>query len=926
MTINDPMLWRLIWKEYRAQRAFWLVVAGCAMGLMVFLLTVVPLVSDRSFSPYLITWFMPMLYAWGCTATLFATEAEEGTWELLRVLAATPARVFAAKAGFLLVSTAGMIGLLLLLAWGLSPGTTEASRIELLQIGFAKFEVEEARSLRMVCLYGEIVAWGLLFSALVQRVLTAVCLGAGASFTSLLLIDRPFINRPLEYFWGYALIVLPAMVVLSYGLVQRRLSGRSLRWSLPLYGGRQETLELDRLAAARETSPAGLRLLQRLLWQEWRQAPRAGLAAWGAIAVLMFVVGYPFRDLDRQPFALPGLTVISLLMGVWAFRAEQEGCRFRFLADRGIAPWAVWLSKQLVWLPLTIVAAAPFMLMFIIVDVSNNSLQYPGWLLREIRTHNVDVNVRALALVCVCLNYAVGQFFSMLIARTITAGFVGLIVSSFLIVWLLTMTALHVPLGISVMLPVVILLAATLAWSRNWLLERHTWWRWLRFLGAVGFAMASVWGSVGVYRVYEVPEPAAVRLPPVPVSTAAGAALFGPVTPEEAETAAIYARAFADLKSFPTSNVFAGIYSDGKPNGLVWQDLTATDRQFLAENEAVLQRAIVATQRATCTIVDPSRADCSRLPDSYSYQKLCVLFLLSARKLESEQNLDEALERYVSALRLARHVSSRGGLAQYHLCVGIENAVYIWMPYWAVHPAQTSERIHGALHRVAAETSQFSSSADVIRIHERPYRIALENDSSMPADEWSTPTDEFKSDLLTRKTSLIRHCLPWERLRAVRLLNLLTATELRIFKEIELSLANCDKNVRHRYRLADEAFEEAVSQSLLAATPEGFRFPHRKLYWFFDPVVRELARRGFVLRMALIAWKKRHGSLPERLSDLAGNGLDVVPCDPWTGEEFNYRPRGFPAPVTLGRHINANEPVLWSSGFSKGYEVDFRLP
>ena len=29
MIANDPMLWRMIWKEYRTQRAFWFVIVPC---------------------------------------------------------------------------------------------------------------------------------------------------------------------------------------------------------------------------------------------------------------------------------------------------------------------------------------------------------------------------------------------------------------------------------------------------------------------------------------------------------------------------------------------------------------------------------------------------------------------------------------------------------------------------------------------------------------------------------------------------------------------------------------------------------------------------------------------------------------------------------------------------------------------------------
>jgi hypothetical protein len=51
MIFADPMLWRLVWKEYRAQRGFWLAIAGTAVVLTIVLMCLL----DKS-SMYAVPW------------------------------------------------------------------------------------------------------------------------------------------------------------------------------------------------------------------------------------------------------------------------------------------------------------------------------------------------------------------------------------------------------------------------------------------------------------------------------------------------------------------------------------------------------------------------------------------------------------------------------------------------------------------------------------------------------------------------------------------------------------------------------------------------------------------------------------------------------------------------------------------------------
>ena len=86
--MNDAILWRLIWKEYRLQRAFFAAIVVLAIvvqvvGILGAAFRGVPLPVDWV---YVIAAGSVALYALGCGATLFATEHESGTFEFQRYL------------------------------------------------------------------------------------------------------------------------------------------------------------------------------------------------------------------------------------------------------------------------------------------------------------------------------------------------------------------------------------------------------------------------------------------------------------------------------------------------------------------------------------------------------------------------------------------------------------------------------------------------------------------------------------------------------------------------------------------------------------------------------------------------------------------------------------------------------------------------
>ena len=64
MILNDAMLWRMVWKEYRAQRGYWLVIAGFSVVLMLlFLGFLEPNDPERFAALWTIAISLPAVYA-----------------------------------------------------------------------------------------------------------------------------------------------------------------------------------------------------------------------------------------------------------------------------------------------------------------------------------------------------------------------------------------------------------------------------------------------------------------------------------------------------------------------------------------------------------------------------------------------------------------------------------------------------------------------------------------------------------------------------------------------------------------------------------------------------------------------------------------------------------------------------------------------
>jgi hypothetical protein len=351
--MNDTMLQRLFWKEYRTQRGFWLGVAGMGLVLQFIVLMVTDQIDMRTSTLFSISFVMPVFYVLGSTAMTFAAEREEETWNRLRILAAAPGRLFLAKFGFSVVSTLLMAAVLVLLSWIMASGRIPDD----LQRGMI-----DSRTWMLTA--GEFLVWGTFISLFTRRILSAVFLTPVCVLSFVAVASSAD-----EQLWTIRLVMMAFLLLASIGLSRRWLKRETLGWPIP-WSISLRWKRTDYLAAVETGSPQK-RLFQRLTWQEQRQA-RAICFVFLAIGLPLVAISYGTKRALTVDFALIIISLVPLLCGVWVFRGEQEGKRFRYLTECGVTPQTLWLSKQCVWITATFV----LVMLFVITDLYASSFHF----------------------------------------------------------------------------------------------------------------------------------------------------------------------------------------------------------------------------------------------------------------------------------------------------------------------------------------------------------------------------------------------------------------------------------------------------------------------------------------------------------------------------------------------------------------------
>ena len=327
---------RLVWKEHRAQRSLWLVLLlGCLNIFILTRLRAIPwlesLLTSSSFC---------IIFVVAATAIAFAGEVDDRTVNLLRMLPCRTSTLMMAK---LTAIATGCIALFLALA-------ALSGVLEVVGLAFPRYWRSEDNLLSFdVAMFLPVLVFmplvsllTLVASMITRRVISAVGLAAAMCLICLI----PFCG----------VLVVPAAAVSVFFLARPWHLGRIPRdWITP----RSETV----YTRNRRWSflPRSITVLKRviaqpmsqgrvrttLFWRECRSAiPFA--AIWLLIGVVICVGRYAAYS---HGYFWPALFLLVFMheCGQKTMRADQRSGSISLLANMGVSPASIWLTKTATW-------------------------------------------------------------------------------------------------------------------------------------------------------------------------------------------------------------------------------------------------------------------------------------------------------------------------------------------------------------------------------------------------------------------------------------------------------------------------------------------------------------------------------------------------------------------------------------------------
>lgn len=928
--MNHASFWRLVWKEYRLQRAFWL--AMVVLTLLVQMLSLSLSEANRGSDDVVGPLFdfavlFSALYALGCGATLFATERETGTYEFQRTVPVSWLRLFAAKATWAALSTLSILAVLILLAVCVS--------------GWRLPDAASARDISGLLGFGavELLLWGVFFSLVVDQPLVAAILAiTTVSFYvhSLAFYVAAWHDR--SAYWQalpWRIAIVAAVGVVDLWLARRWFRGGDKQ--LSILGARRGTEEPSESVASRpQEQPSRWVLFGHLLWQQWRHSRR--------MMIVLAVVTVPLLAsglwLSQIPFQIPafrygsmGLRAVTVaasllagLMGVCVFLGDQRREQFRFLAEHAARPGFVWLSRQLIWIVPVILLAALMLPFFLLTEVDEFGRQVASRYSRYSGPGSLDFRDVIMSLytgrhawellVCVAMAYTAGQFCSMLFRSGILAAVFGLALGGVLCLWTFLMRSLYLNLfWTAAPIPVALLLATRLR-TADWILHRNTVRAWLRPAGVIVVPAVAILFAVPLMRVHNIP-----LVEPI---LQAGEYQREP-TAEEQATEAMYQQArdvFVPYRSLiPPKPLEEGLQAEeAKPDA---KTVAAQEDAWVRANQAAIARLMTATRQPLGDVGCPPRPSYSPEPLP-SYGQFAHLLLAAARLAQREANLDQAMECYLATLRLARYA---GYYSRYQLLCfsyyylhqslssieSIELSVYDGLRNWSALPGQRPERVTAVLKDLGELIPTFPSQSNALKVQYIVARDLIQLDPAAVQAVGLDPNDVFLMDLCDRWFS-------WERTRAQRFLDITTAGEIAYCQAME------DPRAGQR-RFTSETWHENRARRHRGLPNPSFLPQHHvpELSWSAPEEILRLRTQRVVIRVVLgiQAWRVAHGRLPDSLDLLVRKKyLDPMPVDPLSNGPFRYLPEGLPFDVVPGREsfggmmlpaIPAGTPLLASA-------------
>ena len=360
---SRPSLWFvLLWKDFQQVKStFIAVLAGVFAVQLLLLFSAGFALSEEARMAFFggtVTFacIAPILLALGCGGMLIGQERQSGTWAWSSSLPASWRLALGSK---LVVATVGSLAASVPLAiiplalWmnGLFPPTAGS---------LAAFYVS---SLTIV-IFVEVVVFCFLATVLIRETLTALVVAGIGLATVQILLGAWFTDfaTPTLIRWGahpaQAGLIAFAIFIGCALLIGCVLTVVSFRWRWGI--GQQATFAFwGNMSSVRVPSSVRYEFAVGTAPSEWGMMLRHSLANsfWLRLVVVIgtFVL---IANTTAVPDFVPVIVMLSMgILGVTAFEGDQTLSRFRFLADRGVVPWRLVVSRLSVVALLSLILA-----------------------------------------------------------------------------------------------------------------------------------------------------------------------------------------------------------------------------------------------------------------------------------------------------------------------------------------------------------------------------------------------------------------------------------------------------------------------------------------------------------------------------------------------------------------------------------------
>jgi hypothetical protein len=633
-------------------------------------------------------------------------------------------------------------------------------------------------------------------------------------------------------------------------------------------------------------------MILRLGWQHWRQS------AWLAIVVVVMLMPLAFMVFmiwvqhgpDLNQITHPDWRVYSTLLvilalamppliGSFTFLGDQRRRYYRFLAERGIGPRIVWLGRLWPWL---VIAPCLFgILTLLVIRFIPIFYDWPWEPWQKVTSSIIFGTISYLAGYLV-LSICAGQLCSMFFRSGILAGLFGLILAGILAGWLDLMWLWGINWLWSVApIPLVLLLATWLR-APDWILERNQISAWLRPALVLILPAVFLLIAVPLHRLTEIPVVGPGFDPDH---------FFRPLNDEELATVDIYKKALEKYSGMPQPQSESEAHdnvSESIDNMLMRPNrpfsLTAQEIAWVEKNQETIPLAVEASkgEKDILTPSSPFDSDNQHF-DEWAVYELGKLLICSATKLQSAGNLDAAIEQYLAVVRIARQLRS----ARWDYGIDrLESCVYDQLPFWAAQTGQTADKIKKAIAQLEEITADMPAGAQQIKFLYMQTKADLGEGFQSHGKSYMT-----MANILWLK-------IPWERARALRLLNVITRSDLEAVAQAEsaaeegrpIAVLPGDTYFFYAFYYWGKEPPYALREEIVIPPLIQYARQSFSVIWGFADMVNR--RRATPIVLALQAWKLEHGSYPKTLNELVGPYLKHLPDDPYSGESYRYFPDG----------------------------------